>query len=99
MLVSKTDRPGFYQEIHKFDNGYGASIVKHGFSYGGNSGFYEIGFALFDGDDWQLHDNIFSNGADQVKGWLTMNQCLQFLALIASFEPGKCHIIHINEED
>lgn len=30
------------QAIVKFDNGFGASVVKHNFSYGGSEGLYEM---------------------------------------------------------
>lgn len=50
--------------IH-FDNGYGASIVSHDFSYGGKNGLYELA-VLKDGD---LHyDNPVANG--DVVGYL-----------------------------
>ena len=37
------------QHIYKFENGYGASVVKHDYSYGGKSGLWEI--AVLDSDD------------------------------------------------
>jgi hypothetical protein len=33
---------GGYHKVLKFDNGYGASIVSYGGSYGGNDGLFEI---------------------------------------------------------
>jgi len=37
------------QHVYKFENGYGASVVKHDYSYGGKSGLWEI--AVLDSDD------------------------------------------------
>lgn len=33
---------GGIQKIFSFPNGYGASVVKHSFSYGGSSGLWEL---------------------------------------------------------
>ena len=30
------------QRVYKFDNGYGASVVKHKYSYGGDKGLWEL---------------------------------------------------------
>ena len=30
------------QHVYSFDNGYGASVVKHDFSYGGKDGLWEL---------------------------------------------------------
>tara|TARA_A100001011_G_scaffold356786_1_gene401095 strand:- start:289 stop:558 length:270 start_codon:yes stop_codon:yes gene_type:complete len=37
------------QHVYEFDNGYGASVVKHDFSYGGQKGLWEIA-VLNEGD-------------------------------------------------
>jgi hypothetical protein len=31
-----------YHKVFEFDNGYGASVVSHSGSYGGNAGLFEI---------------------------------------------------------
>ena len=36
--------------IYKFDNGFGASVVKHSGSYGSDKGLYEIAVLDSDGD-------------------------------------------------
>jgi hypothetical protein len=37
------------QHVYAFPNGYGASVVKHNFSYGGKSGLWELA-VLNDGE-------------------------------------------------
>ena len=36
--------------VYKFDNGFGASVVKHSGSYGSDKGLYEIAVLDSDGD-------------------------------------------------
>ena len=49
----------------KFDNGYGASVVKHEFSYGGKDGLYEL--AVLDKDGNLTYDTPIT---DDVIGYL-----------------------------
>lgn len=64
---------GKKSRIH-FDNGYGASIVSHDFSYGGKNGLYELA-VLKDGD---LHyDNPVAN--DDVVGYLKEEDVTELL--------------------
>jgi len=37
------------QHVYAFPNGYGASVVKHDFSYGGKNGLWEL--AVLNGED------------------------------------------------
>ena len=39
------------QKIYSFDNGYGASVIKHSFSYGGNVGLWELAVIKFANKD------------------------------------------------
>lgn len=42
-------KTNFYQKIYNFPNGYGASVISHPNSYGGNQGLFEV--AVLRGDD------------------------------------------------
>ena len=39
------------QKMYRFENGYGASVVRHSFSYGRESGLWELAVITFEGDD------------------------------------------------
>lgn len=71
--VSEYHVNGIKSRIH-FDNGYGASVVKHEYSYGGKENLYELA-VLYDGD---IHyDNPVANG--DVRGYLTENEVTNLL--------------------
>jgi len=66
--ISSTHGTDAVQAWVKMENGYEASIVKHGGSYGNKKGLYEIGIfspngIMCDPLGWD----------DTVKGWLTPN--------------------------
>jgi len=50
----------------KFDNGYGASVVKGPHTYGGNEGLYEL--AVIDAKDQVTYETSVTN---DVEGYLT----------------------------
>jgi hypothetical protein len=50
----------------KFDNGYGASVVKGPHTYGGNEGLYEL--AVIDANDQVTYETPVT---DDVEGYLT----------------------------
>lgn len=82
-MVEKKDLPESYggdgyQLIYKFDNGYGASVVKHDFSYGGKKGLYEI--AVLDKEGDLCYDTPIT---EDVIGHLTMGEVENILAEIS----------------
>ena len=59
-----------------FDNGYGASVVKSPYSYGGNQGLYELAIIK---DDAICYDTPIT---DDVLGYLTEDQVSDYLCQI-----------------
>jgi hypothetical protein len=71
----------FYNGIQcrvQFDNGYGASIVSHNYSYGGKEGLYELAVLNENGN---IHyDNPVANG--NVRGYLNESEVTELLKQI-----------------
>ena len=57
-----------------FDNGYGVSVIKHEYSYGGDKGFYELAVINSEGD--VLYDTPIT---DDVIGWLTSKDVTEIM--------------------
>ena len=70
------DLAGIYCRI-QFDNGYGASIVKHEYSYGGKDGLYEI--AVLDSSGEITYDTPITN---DVLGYLSEDDVERYLSNI-----------------
>lgn len=64
-----------------FDNGYSASIIRSEYSYGGNSGFYELA-VLHDGE--LVYDTEVT---DDVLGWLDEDDVTEAMAKISRLDP------------
>lgn len=67
------DRPlnGGTQVVHRFENNFGASVVRHDFSYGGEDGLFELAVLTFasEANDYELtYDTEIT---DDVLGHLT----------------------------
>ena len=60
-----------------FDNGYGASVVKTPYTYGGNSGLYEL--AVLDNDGNLTYDTPIT---DDVMGYLSETDVTDILEKI-----------------
>lgn len=69
LVATKQDNLlGGIQYLHRFPNGYGASVIRNQYSYGGSSGLYELAVIKWDGDDWDIaYDTHIT---DDVLGWL-----------------------------
>jgi hypothetical protein len=76
---------GGVQKQYKFNNGYGASVVKHEFSYGNENGLWELAVLKWiDGDDYKL--DYSTEISDDVIGYLTEKEVEKLLVRIQSLE-------------
>jgi len=69
----------FYNGVQSrtyFDNGYGVSVVKHEYSYGGKDGLYEL--AVLKGDELCYDTSITSD----VEGYLSEDDVTELLKQI-----------------
>lgn len=64
---------GIISRIH-FDNEWGASVVRHEYSYGGNKGLFEL--AILDKTGELCYTTSVS---DNVVGWLTENDVTELM--------------------
>lgn len=70
------DLSGIYCRI-QFENGFGVSVIKHKYSYGGPDGLYEL--AILDSDGEITYDTPIT---DDVIGYLTEDGVTALLAEI-----------------
>ena len=65
-----------------FDNGWGASVVRHQYSYGGDRGLYEL--AVLDSNGELHYDNDVASG--DVQGYLDEEEVTYLLKAIQEYE-------------
>lgn len=85
MLIKTRPAHGGYQKLYKFENGYGASIVCHAYSYGGDEVLEELAVIKFDKDEsWGLcYDTPIT---DDVIGHLTPGAVEELLKAIEALK-------------
>lgn len=92
---------GGTQHLYFFPNGFGASVVRHAFSYGGRSGKWELAvlkrksFAsegIDDATDYALNwDLCYTTPlTGDVIGYLDSDEVEQYLDQIAALEAAPC---------
>jgi hypothetical protein len=76
---------GGTQKLFKFANGYGASVIRHEFTYGGTNGRWEL--AVLSGKS-QVIDYSTPITSD-VLGWLTWPEVQKTLRKIKALKRNK----------
>lgn len=75
------------QDLYKFSNGYGASVICHDFSYGGEEGLKELAVIKFDKENPELWGLCYTTHVtDDVIGYLTDEAVEKLLTEIANLE-------------
>lgn len=69
------------QSVVRFENNYGASVIKHDYSYGSKQGLYELAVIKYDeSDNWDLcYDTPLTN---DVLGYLSEAEITTYLMQI-----------------
>ena len=77
------NRMGGVQRLYRFENGYGASVIKNMFSYGGNEGLWELAVIEFEDGDIEKFNIVYTTPVtDDVIGHLTEKEVDVLLAQI-----------------
>lgn len=77
--TSALEVQGDYYERHLFENGYGVSIIRHDYSYGGSAGYFEV--AVLDRTGELTYDTPVT---DDVIGWLSPAGVLEVMQQVAA---------------
>lgn len=78
---------GGVQKIYKFDNGYGASVVRHDFSYGAEKGKWELAVIEFTGEENEFSISYSTPITDDVIGHLSQKEVNELLGAIEALDP------------
>ena len=83
-MITKEPFLNGLSRVFRFDNGYGATCVKHMGSYGSSSDLWELAVIKFAEDDWDLcyDTEITKDSPDGVLGWLTNDGVMENLRKI-----------------
>ena len=74
---------GGYRRRWSFANGYGASVIRNQYSYGGDKGLYEL--AVLCGEELCYSTDITSD----VEGWLTPREVAVLLKRIEALDAAE----------
>lgn len=87
LYINDEDNTGT-QRVYRFDNNYGASVIRYPRSYGGNQGLWELAAIRFYGpaeDDWEI---TYDTVTGDVAGYLAVEDVNELLEEIRAM-PGE----------
>ena len=90
MLVSESKLFDGVQMLYRFENGYGASIVQHMHSYGGENGLWELAVIQWDRGEkhWDfVYDTPVTDDVIGYLQWSTVTEILQDIKDLPPIEP------------
>lgn len=70
-----------------FDNGFGISVIRTRYSYGGASGLYEL--AVLSGNRYENDLCYTTHITNDVEGWLTAEDVYAYAEAVALLLPGS----------
>lgn len=88
-IIIEREKNGGTQVIHRFDNGFGASVIRGPYTYGGPEGLFEVGVIEFEreGDGYGLtYDTPITS---DVLGWLDEAAVEDVLAQIEALDKKE----------
>lgn len=77
---------GGTQVVHRFENNFGTSVVRHDFSYGGDEGLFELAVLEFPNETEEYHLTYDTEITDDVLGYLSEEDVQQYLNQIEQLE-------------
>lgn len=82
--ILEKERNGGVQKVFRFENGYGASVVKNPYSYGGDEGLWELAVVLvYENEGRLLWKLVYDTPiTEDVLGWLTWEEVEETLKQI-----------------
>lgn len=92
-MILEREFKGGTQKIYKFENGYGASVVRHQYSFGYQDNLWEMALLTFgysDGGEllWEIvYRDDFANGG--VAGYLSDKEVMELLKWIKSYKAEE----------
>jgi hypothetical protein len=101
MLIAEHEMEGGVQKLYRFDNDYGASVVRHNYSYGSREGLWELAVIQWENytgleEDQGEYEIVYNTPVtDDVIGRLTWPMVAELLKQIEALEPGSDGDVHL----